>query len=95
MTTHSLVSKVLNLLHVNLDALHLYCVFTPSLLFWGSPRRAEAVSHDSGLWMPTVQDRPHLQRGDPASQKQRGPQGAVHGLLAGARQTKGDQPAHI
>lgn len=51
--------------------------------------RPEALSDGPGVWVPTVQDRPHLQRGDAFCQNPRCLQRAVHSLLPGAGQTKG------
>lgn len=51
--------------------------------------RSEALSYGPGVWLPAVQDRPHLQRGDALCQNPRCLQRAVHSLLPGTRQTKG------
>lgn len=52
-------------------------------------RRHRVVPDDPGVWLPAVRDRPHLQGGDHPSQEQECVQGALHGLLERARQTKG------
>lgn len=57
--------------------------FPPSL------PRPEALSYGSGVWVPAVQDRSHLQRGDAVCQNPRCLQRAVHSLLPGTGQTKG------
>lgn len=52
--------------------------------------RNEPLSHGPSVWVPAVQDRSHLQGGDPPGQKQGCLQRTVHGLLPGARQAKGN-----
>lgn len=57
--------------------------------------RDEPLPHGPGVRVPAIQDRPHLQGGDAPGQEQGGLQRTVHGLLPGARQTKGNpRPMH-